>query len=66
MSRHHDIGSRYEEPDTTDDNTAKCCKCGEIGDIERMHTKDSCDWMCKDCYEAVQDSKRSKQKDEGL
>lgn len=51
MSRHHDIGSRYEEPDTTDDDTAKCCKCGELGDIERMHTKDSCDWMCNDCYE---------------
>lgn len=61
-----DIGSRYEEPDFRDPDIAKCCGCGELGDIETMHTKDSCDWRCGDCYAGVQDSKRAEQKDEGV
>lgn len=58
MSRHHDIGSRYEEPDFRDADMAKCYKCGELGDIETMHTKDCCDWMCNNCKKIV-DAKRA-------
>ena len=43
-----------------------CSKCGEIGQQNRMHfyfrTPER--FICKDCYEGVQDSKRAERKDE--
>ena len=68
MSRHHDIGSRYEEPDFHDEDTAKCCKCSDHFDIEMMVTKDCIEFVCAECKrdadEAAADSKRAEQKDE--
>ena len=64
MSRHHDIGSRYEEPDFSKDDTAKCCKCSDHFDIEMMETKDCIEFVCADCKEAAADAKRAEQKDE--
>lgn len=68
MSKHHDIGSRYEEPDTTDDDTAKCCKCSNHFNVEMMETKDCIKFICPECKrdadEAAGDAKRAEQKDE--
>jgi predicted SprT family Zn-dependent metalloprotease len=45
-----------------------CSKCGEIGQQNRMHfsSRKSERFTCQDCWEAVEDSKRAEQKDEGI
>jgi len=49
MSRHHDIGSRYDEPYFSNDDTAKCCRCSDHFDVEMMETKDCIEFVCADC-----------------
>jgi hypothetical protein len=61
MSRHHDIGSRYAEPDSSDDSVARCVKCHESHDIETMHTNDCCDFICVECQ-----AEKREQQSEGM
>jgi len=60
------VSRRNEEPDFSNDDTAKCCRCSDHFDVEMMETKDCIEFVCADCKAGAADAKRAELKDEGL